>query len=85
MLLRGLPGGKGVDDSVYGLFLVTSVILVPLVECPLAVAFYLVYFLSRFADILVNTDDIAISVVDLLLFLEEMLPVEDLDLRCHLL
>lgn len=85
MLLRGLPGGKGEDDGVDGLFLVTSVVFVPFVKCPLAVTLYLVYFLGRLADILVNTDDITISVVDLLLFLEEVLPVVDLDLRCHLL
>jgi hypothetical protein len=85
MLLRGLAGGKGVDDGIYGLLLTMSVVLVAFVECPLAVALYFVYFLGRLADILVDTDDITIPVVNLLLFLEEMLPVEDLDLRCHLL
>lgn len=84
MVLGGFAGGEGVYDGIYGLFLMTSVIFIAFVECALAVALYFVYFLARFVYILVYTDDVTISVVDLLLFLEEVLPVKDLYLRCHL-
>jgi hypothetical protein len=85
MLLGGLAGREGVDDSVNGLFLTTSVILVPFVECSLAVALHFIYFLGRFANILVNTDYVTISIVDFLLFLEEMLTIEYFNLRIHFL
>lgn len=75
LLLGRLPCGESVNYGVNGLFFWVFEAFVSLYEGTLAVAFYLVCFIG-FVDVLVDADDVAIS-VDFLFLLEKTVAVED--------
>ena len=80
LLLGRLPGREGVEYGIDGLFFWVLEAVGALDNSALAVAFHLIHLVG-FVDVLVNADDVAVSVVDLLFLLEEAVAVEDLDLR----
>lgn len=84
MLLGWLSGGEGVEYGIDGLLFRVFETISPLNNRAFAVAFHLVHFM-RFGDVLIDADDVTVSIVDLLFLLEEAITVEELYFRSKFL
>lgn len=73
--LGGFSGGEGVEYGIDGLFLGVLEAIGPLNNCAFAVALHLLHFVG-FGDVLIDADDVAIPIVNLLFLLEETVAVE---------